>query len=100
LFSGFLLKNHNIRRQTPNAINIKNPAPTIQTNFLVLKDLSAIAGIGAFMVVADGLLATFQGDIAGEGAIARGAGEAAGGDGMIVVLNGFPSFLQGKCYYN
>jgi len=52
------------------------------------------------MVVADGLLATFQGDIAGEGAIARGAGEAAGGDGMIVVLNGFPSFLQGKCYYN
>jgi len=100
LFSGLLLKHHKIRRQTPNAINIKKPAPAIQTNFLVLKDLSAIAGIGAFKVVAEGLFATFQGDISGEGDIATGAGEAAGGDGMIVVLNGFPSFLQGKYYYN
>jgi len=52
------------------------------------------------MVVAEGLFAAIQGDISGEGDIATGAGEAAGGDGMIVVLNGFPSFLQGKCYCN
>jgi len=64
-----------------------------------LKDLPAIAGIGAFMV-SEGLCVTFQGDFSGEGAIAAGSGEAAGGDGMIVVLNGFPSFLQSKCYYN
>ena len=66
---------------------------------LALKDLLAIAGIGAFTVI-EGLFAAFRGDFSGEGAIASGAGAAAGGDGIIVVLNGFPSFLQSKCYCN
>lgn len=66
--------------------------------FLAMKDFLTLAGIGA--VQAEGLFATIQGP-SGDEAIATGEGAAARGDGIIEVLNGFPSFLQGKqCYVN
>jgi hypothetical protein len=69
--------------------------------YLARKDFLTFPGIGA-VKSEEGLYATCQGDSSGDRPIAAGKGAAAtatGGDGIIVVLNGFPSFLQGKCYY-
>lgn len=65
--------------------------------FLAMKDFLELAWIGA--VREKGLFAPFQGDPSGDGAISTGEGAAAGGDGIIVVLNGFPSFLHRNCGY-
>jgi len=64
---------------------------------LAIKDLLALAGTRA--VRAEGPYATVQGDSRGDGTIATGAGAARGGDGMIVVLKGFPFLLHRTCYY-
>jgi len=88
---------HNIRRQTPNTMKAKIPAPAIQMMLLAIKDFLVLAGTCA--VRAEGPYATFQGDSRGGGTMPMGAGAARGGDGMIVVLNGFPFLLQRTCYY-
>lgn len=60
------------------------------------KDFLTFPGIDA--VKSAGLYATCQGDSSGDRPIATGEGAAAtGGDGIIVVLNGFPFLLQGTC---
>lgn len=64
---------------------------------LAMKDFRTLAGTS--LVGEEGLVATFQGEFSGDWAIATGEGAAAGGDGIMVVLNGFPSFLQGTCRY-
>ena len=96
-FSGLLLMHLNITRQTPNTINTKRPAPAIQMTLLAITDFLVLAGTGA--VRAEGPCAIFQGDSWGDEPIATGAGAAAGGDGIIVVLNGFPFLLHRTCYY-
>jgi len=78
-------------------MNAKRAAPAIQMMLLAIKDFLVLAGTCA--VRAEGPYATFQGDSRGDGAIAMGAGAARGGDGMIVVLKGFPFLLHRTCYY-
>lgn len=66
--------------------------------FLALKNFWEGADIGASE--ARGLYADFRGASRGDGTTSTGEGDGAGDNRIILVLKGFPSFLQGKCYYN
>ena len=63
--------------------------------FFVVKDFPHVE---EFVIIGtDGPNARFPGVTSGDGATGEGKGEKAGGDGITVVLNGFPPLLHKKC---
>lgn len=97
--------NHPIKSASPSTkiISKKTPAIDIPTTCLALKTLFVFREFD--FPVADGASACFAGARSGDGTLKNGgarpagggfSGNVGGGNGAVVELNGFPSFLHGN----
>lgn len=91
-FTCLLLKQVDINTHTPNMITTATTERPIKMALLVVKrglELSAFS-----VSEAGGPRPFFSGVCAEDGGMAGDGGSASGGGGIMVVLNGLPSFLQ------